>query len=201
LETGAALADPASAAGPLAAALSRHGAGPRVAVLSDGRPEARELAKALGWKAGPGEPRLLLDQAFLAGPLGRLGESAFPLDPAGAGRWAAARLAEIESGRPGAAVLAVKAVGGPESENFLAFMAQNVDIMDYQYFIRNKFLINSLNAHKPIHDFVKSHFGQANMTWKIENAKNVLILMSKKLSNLWYDDVVKPVMEKYRQSF
>jgi hypothetical protein len=91
--------------------------------------------------------------------------------------------------RPGRRVKIIEAAGGLHGDG-----ARGQD------FGGSGYLSSSNNAEELVKEQINSRFGLKNLTWREDAAQNWLTLIGKKASNLWFEDVVRPIMAKFGQT-
>jgi hypothetical protein len=180
----------------LAVSAARHGRGPeqKIILLSDGGAFARTVASELG-----PEVKTVLSFDVLAAKTGALALAIFGGESDRARRWTADRLTELLAGRLEACLRAARlaAPAGEEAADFESFIGANADIMDYKGCAKGKIMISANNANYAIKNLVSRRFNKSYSAWKPDTAQSILTLMGKRLSNLWFSDVIKPIMTMF----
>ena len=180
----------------LASSAARHGwrPGQGAVLLTDGRSWPRESLGGLG-----GKVRMVLSLDSLSEALARYSSESFKDDPAKASQWADERISEFLDGRFEEAVEAARLLAGPGLAELESFISSNSNYMDYKEYLKSNMIISTKNINKDIKENINQLFYQSFAPWKVDSAQSILTLIGKKVSNLWYKDVVKPVMKNFEQ--
>jgi hypothetical protein len=79
--------------------------------------------------------------------------------------------------------------------NLYGYISNNVNNIDYAAYIAKGYFIGSGAIESANKTVLQRRLKQAGMRWNIDSAQTLLTLRAKRVSGLWYQDVIIPVQE------